>query len=256
VRLQRTILSSRWWGAPVTVYGYRDSRQDQPAHVIPFFTSVLTQEQMARARAAAERQLVEQSTHPLRLLYVGRLSASKNVDVLLSAVATLRQQGINVCCNIVGDGPERQALERQVQNDGLGNCVSFAGGVDFEKVLDFYERADVLVLASETEGWPKAIAEAMAFGLVCIGADRGLVPWMLGEGRGLLVTRRDTAALVNHLRRLTESLAEFRPMRAQAAAWAQQYSLEGLRDALGELLREHWHVPIGLPLTAARQNAL
>jgi glycosyltransferase involved in cell wall biosynthesis len=138
----------------------------------------------------------------------------------------------------------REALEAQVESLGLGDAVQFTGGVDFERVLASYEESDVLVLASDNEGWPKALAEAMAFGLVCVGSDRGLMPQMLAEGRGIVVAPGDATALASALRRVSGSPEACREMSARAATWAQSYSLEGLREALRELFKTHWNVPV------------
>lgn len=235
-RLQRAVLGSRWWRGPVTVYGRWPG---QPRHVVPFFTSILTRAQTERARRAASGKRLDR---PLRVLYVGRLSASKNVDVLLRAVADLVTTGIAIHCTIVGEGPERAALESVAAGAGLHAAVDFAGAVDLEAVLEHYERAHALVLASEGEGWPKAIAEAMAFGLVCVGSDRGLIPQMLGEGRGIVVPPRDRDALVAALRQIGSSPDEYRAMSQRAAVWGQRHSLEDLREALGELLSRWWGV--------------
>ncbi|MFL6200245.1 MAG: glycosyltransferase family 4 protein [Thermoanaerobaculia bacterium] len=220
VRLQKALLRSRWWHGPVTVYG---EWPGQPAHVVPFFTSVLDRGQVERARrAAASRKPAD----PPRVLFVGRLSRAKNVDVLLDALGGLP-------CTIVGDGPERAALESRAPQ------AAFAGAVDFDRVLGFYETHDILVLASETEGWPKAIVEAMAFGLVCIGSDRGLIPQILGEGRGLVVPPRDVEALAAALRRAADP-EEAAAIRERAAPFGQRYSLEDLRKALRELMAKWW----------------
>lgn len=221
VRLQKALLRSRWWRAPVTVYG---SWTGQPPWIVPFFTSVLDRGQVERARRAAA---VKTPTDRPRVLFVGRLSRAKNVDVLLDALRGLP-------CTVVGDGPERAALEARA-----GAEVTFVGGVDFERVLGFYETHDVLVLVSETEGWPKAIVEAMAFGLVCIGSDRGLIPQILGEGRGLVVPPRDVEALAAALR-LAADPGEAAAIRARAAPFGQRYSLEDLREALRGLMAEWW----------------
>lgn len=238
VRWQRALLQSRWWRGPVTVYG---EWPEQPPHVIPFFTSVLNAEQTARARVAATaKQNDSWQQRNVRLLFVGRLSVAKNVSALLKALAQLKADGITVALDIVGDGPERDALERMTDEWELRDRVRFAGGLDFARVLDFYERADVLALVSETEGWPKAIAEAMAFGLVCIGSERGLVPWMLSEGRGLTIPPGDADALATCLRQIVADPARYQAMAQRAAAWSRKYSLEGLRDALRQLLNRCW----------------
>lgn len=242
VRWQRRLLASGWWQAPVTVYG---TWANQPPHVTPFFTSVLTDEQVARARAAANRKRANERRpgDALRVLFVGRLSPAKNVDVLLDSVARLRAEGLRARCVIVGVGSQRAELERRAGELNIADAIEFAGGVEFERVLDHYEAADVLVLASETEGFPKAIAEAMAFGCVCIGTNRGLVPEMLGEGRGLLVEPRDAKGLTSALRSVAASPAEYKAMCERASAWAQRHSLEALREALRNLLAESWKLP-------------
>jgi glycosyltransferase involved in cell wall biosynthesis len=237
--LQRALLRSAWWRGPVMVYG---RWPNQRAHVVPMFTSVMTSEQLERARAAARNRT---PSSPLTALYVGRLSAAKNVDVLLSAVAVLARQGIRLRCCIVGEGPERPALEAQVMHLNLQDSVQLSGGVPFDRVLDYYERSDMLVLASETEGWPKVIVEGMAFGLICIGSNRGAIPTILGDERGLIVAPRDVEALTSSLRQIAVSPEAYESMRARAANWAQEYSLEGLRESLREMLSTRWRTPIG-----------
>ncbi len=232
-RLQRAILRSRWWKGPVTVYG---KWPGSPRHVIPFFTSLLTADQIERARQSAARDRIGPG---LRVLYTGRLSKAKNVDVLLRAAARVRAAGHDVMTTIIGTGPERESLGALARELGIAEHVDFTGGVAFERVIDYLAWSDVLVLASETEGWPKSIAEGMAFGLACIGSNVGFVPQML-EGRGFTVPPRDEDALTAALLRVAESPDRLAEMRRSAAVWAQRYSLEGLRDALRELMSEWW----------------
>jgi glycosyltransferase involved in cell wall biosynthesis len=233
-RLQRAILRTRWWRGPVTVYG---SWPGSPKHVISFFTSLLTADQLERARASARR---ERRGPVLRVLYTGRLSKAKNVDVLLEAVAKVRRAGYEVETTVVGVGPERSHLEGMAASLGLKESTRFTGGLEFDRVIAHLESSDVLVLASETEGWPKSIAEGMAFGLACIGSNVGIVPQMLGEGRGFTVTPRDTSALSSILEKIAASPDRLQETRLRAAAWAQRYSLEGLKKAIRALLIEWW----------------
>lgn len=237
-RLQRALLKSAWWRGPVTVYGQWPG---QPRNVVNFFTSVMTDEQMARAKLAASRK---KFNNPLRVLFVGRLSKEKNVDKLLSAVARLKAQSVSLACTVIGVGPMRPSLEAQAAELNIADEVRFEGGVEFEQVLEFYEKSDVLVLASETEGWGKALTEAMAYGLVCIGSDRGMIRSLLSEGRGIVVQPGDVNSLVNALLEIARAPENYIGMSARASVWAQSYSLEGLRVALRELLKSRWQIQI------------
>ena len=237
VRLQRGVLASHWWHGPVTVYG---SWPNQRKHVVPFFSSALTAEQITRAGLAVQKRTPEEARN---ILFVGRLSRAKNVDVLLAALAHLRTERIPFKCTIAGGGPELPMLQELSDKLCLGDSVEFTGGVSFDRVLEQYEHSGILVLASQTEGWPKAIAEGMAFGLIAIGSNLGLIPKMLGNGRGFVVPPRDVEALANTLRQILINPEQHSAMRARAAAWAKDYSLDSLRKSLQALLAEHWGVP-------------
>jgi glycosyltransferase involved in cell wall biosynthesis len=240
--VQKRVLRSHWWRAPVTVYGQWPG---EPSHIVPFFTSVLNQGQMRRARIAAGTRRFDE--RPLRVLYVGQLGQWKNVDSVVRAVARLAAQGVAVELDLVGDGPARSQLEQLVTSLGVARVVRFAGGVSADRVLDYYERSHVLVLASRSEGWPKAIAEGMAFGLICVGSDRGLLPQMLGDGRGFIVPAQNDDALAEALSTIATSRDRFPDMRVRAAAWGQRYSLEDLQAALAELLTASWGVRVTSP---------
>lgn len=241
VRLQRAVLRSPWWRGPVTVYGHWPN---EPANIVPLFSSALTDAQLARASVAGEKRSLSDLR---RVLFVGRLSRAKNVDVLLSALGRLRTEGVLFTATIAGEGPELAELKRFSVDLGLSDCVEFAGGISSDQIVDLLSRSGILVLASQTEGWPKAIVEAMAFGLVVIGSDVGLIPEILGENRGLMVPPRDMEALAKALRKILSAPHEYSTMRARASAWGRRYSIESLRDSLGSLLVERWGLPPGAP---------
>ncbi len=232
--LQRKILKSNWWGAPVTVYG---DWPDQPEHIISFFTSLLTDEQIQRARKACMGRIPHVN---LRILYVGRLTKSKNVHILIQAICACKNSGIKIICRIIGDGPEITSLRNLSNNSGCSQMIKFTGGISYEEVIPLYEWADVLVLASETEGWPKAITEAMAFGLVCIGANRGLVPQILGEGRGIVVEPGKVEELIAAIHQIGGDQSGFTEISKRASAWSQKYSLNNLRRSLRQLMIQEW----------------
>lgn len=235
-KLQRWLLGSRWWNAPVMVYG---QWPDQANHIIPFFTSILETHQIEKAQICANQKRLH---HPLRILFVGRLSLEKNVHILLSALQILGAEKENYSCRIVGDGIMRNHLEKQLIEIGIEPAVALVGSLPFDQVLAEYEWADILVLASETEGWPKAITEAMAFGVVCIGSLRGIVPQILGEGRGWLVEPGDSLMLANTLKYISTNENDYHNASQNAAKWSQNFSLDGFKSAVEKLLVKHWRI--------------
>jgi hypothetical protein len=234
VRLQRALLGSRWWRGPVTVYG---NWPNQRKHVVSFFSSALSAKQIVRADLSIPNRTTEEARH---ILFVGRLSRAKNVDILLAALAQLRDECVPFTCTIAGTGPELAALRELSIKLRLNDFVEFIGGVAFDRVLEQYERSGILVLVSQTEGWPKAIAEGMAFGLIAIGSNLGLIPQMLGDGRGFVIPPRDVQALTSTLRQILISPERHSAMRARAAAWAKEYSLDSLGKSIYALLAEYW----------------
>ncbi len=103
---------------------------------------------------------------PFRLLFVGRLHAQKNPRFVLAALAALRRAGGRpVALDVVGDGPEAQALRDEAERLGVAAAVTWHGWLDRAQLVERYRAADCLVNASPREGMPNVVLEAMACGL-------------------------------------------------------------------------------------------
>ena len=151
-----------------------------------------------RRRAAGE---------PLRVIYVGRLSAEKNVAAAVEATASLGAsggpEGAAVTLTVVGAGPLEEELLKQAQARAAADRITFIGVVDQRELPDEYGRADAFVLPSFTEGHPKALIEAMACGLACVASDCAGNRSLIKDGvTGLLFDARRPAELAEHLKRL------------------------------------------------------
>jgi GalNAc-alpha-(1->4)-GalNAc-alpha-(1->3)-diNAcBac-PP-undecaprenol alpha-1,4-N-acetyl-D-galactosaminyltransferase len=151
------------------------------------------------------------------LLGVGRLHSQKGFDALLDAFGQLAGRHPEWDLAVVGEGPERAALERQASHTGLGSRVVFPGHLG--NMEDWYERADLYVLSSRFEGFPNSLAEAMAHGCAVVSYDCDTGPRdMIRDGEtGLLVQPvGDPAALCAALDRLMGD----EPLRGRLAAAA------------------------------------
>ncbi len=137
---------------------------------------------------------------------VARLVPVKDLELLLDAVATVAQTVPDVRLVVVGDGPERAALQRRAAADDLAGRVEFLGKV--VPAWPVLARFDVYASSSESEGIPISVLEAMAAGLPVVTTAVGGLPETVQEGvTGYLVKRgpdraATAAALAGHLTRL------------------------------------------------------
>lgn len=161
------------------------------------------------------------SSSGLRLGYLGRLHAKKNVDVILGALKGLNDE---ITLSIAGDGPERAALEALATNLGLNHRISWRGFIEEHRKQDFFQGIDVLLLPSDYECFGMAAAEAMIRGIPVITTpDTGIAEIILDHGGGDIV-----AAEAVTLQAAIGSLAvnpDIRAKKGQQAAEAAHKSL-------------------------------
>jgi colanic acid/amylovoran biosynthesis glycosyltransferase len=133
-------------------------------------------------------QNVISNTHNERfsLLAVGRLEAIKDHAFLVRACARLRDDGVAFECSIAGEGRERHKLERLIRKLGLEDRVTLLGHVPREQMDSLYDRADVVVMTSRSEGIPLVLMEAMARGKVVLAPAITGIPELIAGKSGFL----------------------------------------------------------------------
>jgi colanic acid/amylovoran biosynthesis glycosyltransferase len=150
---------------------------------------------------------------PGRILHVGRLVEKKGTKTLLDAFAGLRERRGDCRLIVVGDGPERIALERQAAMLGIAAAVAFRGTLSHDETLAEFARAWVLAAPSLTgrsgdaEGLPTVILEAAAAGVPTVATFHSGIPEAVVDGRtGFLVAENDSRALAERLEQVLGSL--------------------------------------------------
>ena len=172
---------------------------------------------------------------------VGRLAHVKGYDRLLSALPTVLQRQVSATCLLVGDGPERPALEDMAVHFGIADRVVFAGYcADARK---FLEVMDLFVLPSRSEGLSVALLEAMAAGLPVAVTPVGENPRVVEDGQTGFFLSDDEKAWGDSLIGLLEALGAGEPAgrtvhavgEAARKAVLEHFSIENTLAAYEEL---------------------
>jgi len=160
----------------------------------------------------------------VRLLFVGRFNAFKNVESLLEVAAQLKTSGIdNFELSLVGDGSTRANLERLTVEHGLSRHVRFLGWLERDDLVQIYRQADVFVTATTWEGMPNTVLEAMACGLPIIATRASGLSELVQDGvNGYLVNTHDRAALTERLSQLIDNPYERQRMGKESRKIAEQ----------------------------------
>src|SRR6478672_11090545 len=177
-----------------------------------------------------------------RIISVGRLVAFKGFEHLIDACAELMRRGFDFACDILGDGPLRETLQRKVNSLNLSSRVTLLGSLPQRAVLKKIQAADVFALASviDAQGasdvFPTVILEAMASGRAVVSTRLAGIPELVADGQtGVLLSPGDTAALTDALQRLLcDRELRLRYGRAGRARIEQHFKIE---DTVAPLLK-------------------
>ncbi|MFC1782092.1 glycosyltransferase family 4 protein [Planctomycetota bacterium] len=170
----------------------------------------------------AERKIDLQG---LRLLTVGRLSASKRVELLIEAVGQLQERFTGVSLTIAGGGVLQEDLERMVKQKQLQDVVKIMGRAPAEQMPQLYQKHDILISATAQEGMSNAMLEAMACGLPIITTRCEGVEELITDN-GVIVEQPTAEALAGAVERVIQEPQRYEEMaaaghrRARLFTWA------------------------------------
>ena len=241
-------------------------QQRYPAAATAYSTSYSDVDLPAEAFVANSRSGELRSAEPTIVSVGAMAQRAKGFDILLDAITCCARRGVTINLRIVGDGKLRPELERHARRLGLHHQVTFtgqlAGGAAVRAELD---NADLFVMASRHEGLPRAMIEAQARALPCIGTRVGGMPELLTETNLVEPDDPDGLAariiemLADPARRAGESthnLRFARTFRHTELTGRRLLFLQELRDRTLAATPHHVsgvpHVPSYLPFTARR----
>jgi glycosyltransferase involved in cell wall biosynthesis len=225
-------------GAVAAAYVTQDTLQQRyPIRVGAYATHYSSIELSHEAFVDNPRVYRLEPKRRIRLISVGSLEQMyKAPDILIEAVAQCARSGVDVELVWAGDGKQRGAVEALARNTSCPERFCFAGDLPGQcAVRQKLDQADIFVLVSRTEGLPKAVIEAMARGLPCIGSTAGGIPELLPEE--CLVPPNDPTAVAAKLASLCRAPERMEAMSKRNLRKAHEYCDEVLSERRIEMYR-------------------
>jgi glycosyltransferase involved in cell wall biosynthesis len=171
------------------------------------------------------------------VVFVGRLIDEKRVDLLLEAIHALAARLPDLRCSVIGDGPERAALEGRAVRLGIADRVTFTGRIEGSRVYAAMKAAAVLVLPSVREGFGITVAEAQACGAVpiVVRSPMSAAAALVRDGIDGLLCDPTTTSLADALARLLSDPAHLASMSREARRAARRYDWDLLADRMEQV---------------------
>ncbi|PJB13538.1 MAG: glycosyl transferase [Flavobacteriales bacterium CG_4_9_14_3_um_filter_40_17] len=218
-RLQKWILNNRFLTRNIQVLVYGDW-PGSSKNIVPFFTATYSEKEKT---ALPKRDYAGE----LRFVFAGSLSGNKHPMKALEWVYQLQKtQHLTVRVDFYGDGPENKKLSDFIEKNKLVKNVKLHGNQTNEVLKQAYQTADFLLLPSQSEGWPKVVAEAMFWGVIPIVSPVSCVPWMLDFGKRGLFFETDVSKTTERFISLIKNPDALQKMAELAADWSRNYTLE------------------------------
>jgi len=200
------------------------------------FASIVTDAEIAETRTFVASGGRHEG--PWRIVFAGRMAAEKNLPDLISVVAHLLDHGRDVRLVLIGDGPNRKKIERELARLPADRVEDYGYVGDRPTYMRLLRESDVFIQPSRAEGVPKVLLEAMAAGLPIVANDAGGMRAMLGDGeRGVLANAEDPRGFAAAVERLLDDADRRDELRTRGLVWAEQHTAEAQAARLISRLR-------------------
>lgn len=201
------------------------------------FSTTLTREELTISSPTGDSPRRARS----RLIIVCRQEKRKGTSSVIRSLPLIRTFLPSVTFDVVGTGTEMERLRELTQDLRLTQQVTFHGQVRHSRVLQLLRQSDLFCYpTTSSEGFPKAVLEALAMGLPVITTRVSVLPQLLKTGCGLLMDSTEPGAIAGAVREILLDSARYSAMSKRAVQTARAYSLEDWRDRIAALLQSAW----------------
>lgn len=184
-------------------------------------------------------QQAKSKDKPLTIGVVSRLESIKGMDLVVPAFAQIKACHPEMQLLIVGDGSLRKQMEEQAHKAGLEKAVEFAGRQPQEKLVSYYDRIDILLMPSRSEGFGLTAIEGMARGCIVVAARTGGLPEVVRDGEvGLLHEPEQVEDLAAQINKLIEQPTLWKQFSNEATRYVRRFSFERFSQLFNNLYQK------------------
>lgn len=227
-KLQKWIISNPFLTRKIQVLVYGEWEKSSK-NIKPFFTATYTE-------ADKVPVIPRDWTSKIRFIFVGTLVNGKNPLYAIQLVEKLQQQGYDVTIALYGEGVEREKLEHYISQNNLGNIIKLKGNQTKLTVQQAYQESHFVVLPSESEGWPKVVAEGMFWGCIPLSTSVSCVPFMLDYGNRGVVLTMDFEKDLRQIVGVIQNAIHLEDMQKKGADWSRLYTMDVFEQEIKKLI--------------------
>jgi glycosyltransferase involved in cell wall biosynthesis len=228
-KLQQWILNNTFLTRNMQVLVYGDW-EGSSKNIKPFFTATYQEiDKIPISKKEAKERIA--------FVFVGALVKGKNPLYAIQLVEFLSKKGYDVHLSLYGEGIERTPLEQYIIAHQLEALIELQGNQSKETVQKAYQNSHFVVLPSDSEGWPKAIAEGMFWGCIPLATAVSCVPFMLDQGNRGILLAMDLEKDVVKVESLLNNETDFDAKSENASDWSRNYTVDVFEREIRDLLQ-------------------
>jgi glycosyltransferase involved in cell wall biosynthesis len=229
--LQQWILSNTFLTRNMQVLVYGDWKNSN-SNIKSFFTASYKEEDKLPISNKVVKGCID-------FIFVGALVKGKNPLYAIQLVEFLGKRRYDVRLRLYGEGIERAILEQYIIANQLETVIELQGNQSKDIVQKAYQNSHFVVLPSDSEGWPKAIAEGMFWGCVPLATPVSCLPFMLDEGKRGLLLDMDLEKDAKKTEILLNDQADFNAKSQNASNWSRNYTLDVFEREIIAILKQN-----------------
>lgn len=195
----------------------------------PFFTATYHEHEK-------QKVLIRNYTQSLHFCFVGSLTSNKGVFKTLKLVNELNYLKYDIVLHFYGDGNQKDKLIKKIKDYKAENWAFVYGNQPKPKIKKALQYSHFLILQSQSEGWPKAVAEAMFWGCIPIATKVSCVPWLLDQGNRGILLDDDIHDNIKHLASYLNDYERLEQMSDEASKFSRKFTLDTFEEEIKNLL--------------------